>query len=99
MKPIAGALGRALRTLGLESGVSRVQAVDAWPAVATATLGAEGAHVRALRVDGDTLVLLVPTSSHAAEVRLREGALIAALIAAAPSSGVRRLRCAPGAHP
>lgn len=95
MKGIAGALSRALRTLGLEGGVARAGALDAWPAVSAKLLGAEAERCRAIRVDGDTLVLVVPSSAHAAEIRLRERELVGALTVAAPSSGVCRLRCAP----
>ena len=50
---------------------------------------------RAVRTDGDTLVVLVPTAQWAGEIRLRERELIRALADRAPASRIARLRCVP----
>lgn len=96
MRPLGGAVQKALRALGLETGVARADALDAWPAVAGSVLGADAARTRAVRVEGDTLVVAVPTSHWAAELRLRERALVSGLRERAPAAGVRRIRAVPG---
>jgi hypothetical protein len=50
---------------------------------------------RAVRTDGDTLVVLVPTAQWAGEIRLRERDLLNALADRAPASRIARLRCVP----
>jgi predicted nucleic acid-binding Zn ribbon protein len=61
----------------------------------SAVLGADAVTTRALRADGDTLVVLVPTAQWAGEIRLRERELLRALADRAPASGITRLRCVP----
>jgi len=95
MRPIARAIQSALGTLGIDQGVSRADAVRVWPAAATAVLGADAVTTRALRADGDTLVVLVPTAQWAGEIRLRERELLRALADRAPASRIARLRCVP----
>ena len=95
MNPLGGALVRALRSLGLDREVARASAVIAWPEASRSTLGPAARGVVAARMDGDTLVVLVPSSTHAAEIRLREREILGALEALAPGSGVKRIRCAP----
>ena len=95
MKPLGGVLTRALRSLGLDREVARASAMLAWPEAARAALGPAARGVVAARMDGSTLVVLVPSSSHAAEIRLREREILDALEALAPASGVKRIRCAP----
>ena len=95
MKPIGAVIARTLQALGLRDDVVQADAIRSWERVATATLGALGARTRAVRVDGETLVIVTPTSSHSAEIRLREPEILAALSRAAPGSHIRRLRCAP----
>jgi predicted nucleic acid-binding Zn ribbon protein len=95
VRPIARAIQSALRTLGIDQGVARVDAVRAWQNVATAILGADAVTTRALRADGDTLVVLVPTAQWAGEIRLRERDLLRALAERAPASRIARLRCVP----
>jgi hypothetical protein len=95
MRPIARAIQSALRTLGIDQDVSRADAVRVWPVAATAVLGADAATTRALRADGDTLVVLVPTAQWAGEIRLRERELLRALADRAPASRIARLRCVP----
>jgi len=75
--------------------MSRADAVRVWPAAATAVLGADAVTTRALRADGDTLVVLVPTAQWAGEIRLRERELLRALADRAPTSRIARLRCVP----
>lgn len=101
MKPIGRAVDRLLRGLGIATDVARTSAVDAWPHVAAAVLGADAGRTRAVRIDGTTLVIAVPTSAWASELRLREAELLAALALAAPRSGIRALRAVPavGAGP
>jgi len=96
MRPIARAVDRALHALRLDRDVARADAVRAWPEVAAHVLGADASETRAVRADGDTLVVVVPTSHWAGEIRLRERELIAALASAAPASGITHVRPAPG---
>lgn len=95
MRPIARAVQSALRTLGIDQGVARADAVREWHAAATMVLGADAARTRAVRADGDTLVVLVPTAQWAGEIRLRERELVLALAARAPASRIVHLRCVP----
>ena len=95
MRPIARAIQNALRTLGIENDVARADAVRAWQTVATTILGDDAVSTRAVRTDGDTLVVLVPTAQWAGEIRLRERELIRALADRAPASRIARVRCVP----
>ena len=95
MRPIARAIESALRTLGIDQDVARSDAVRAWPAAATTVLGADAVTTRAVRADGDTLVVLVPTAQWAGEIRLRERELLVALADRAPASRIAHLRCVP----
>jgi hypothetical protein len=95
MRSIARAIEGALRTLGIERDVARADAVRVWHAAATTVLGADAVRTRALRADGDTLVVLVPTAQWAGEIRLRERELLRALADRAPASRIARLRCLP----
>lgn len=96
MRPLGGAVQRVLRALGLEDDIARADAVEAWSDVASAIIGADAARTRAIRVEAGTLVVAVPTAQWAAEIRLRERALVAALRARVPGGGVRRIRAVPG---
>lgn len=95
MRPIARAIQSALRSLGIEGDVARADAVRAWHDAATTVLGADAVSTRAVRTDGDTLVILVPTAQWAGEIRLRERELLRTLAARAPASRIARLRCVP----
>jgi predicted nucleic acid-binding Zn ribbon protein len=95
MRPIARAIQSALRTFGIDQGVARTDALRAWHAAATTVLGADAVSTRAVRTEGDTLVVLVPTAQWASEIRLRERELLQALAARAPASRIARLRCVP----
>lgn len=95
MKPVARAVDRLLRGLGIATDVARADAVDHWPAVATAIFGPDGPDTRAVAVDGTTLVVAVPTSAWASEIRLREAQIVERLAAAAPRSGIRAIRTIP----
>lgn len=99
MKPIARALDRALRALGIDRDVARADGARAWPEAAASVLGADAGVTRAVRADGDTLVVTVPTAQWAGEIRLRERELIAALLLRAPDSGILRLRPVPSSTP
>ena len=96
MRQLGGAVQRVLRALGLEEDLARADAVEAWTEVAAGIIGADAARTRAIRVEGGTLVVAVPTAQWAAEIRLRERALVGALRARVPGGGVRRIRAVPG---
>ena len=98
MKPIGRAVHRALRALGLDRDIARADAVRAWDDAAVSVLGDDARLCQAVRADGDTLVVTVPTAQWAGEVRLRERELVAALAARAPSSGVTRIRPVPSSR-
>ncbi|HEY7623809.1 MAG TPA: DUF721 domain-containing protein [Candidatus Limnocylindria bacterium] len=95
MRPLSVALARALRTLHLDSDVAKADACRAWTGVASAVIGPDAARTTALRMDEGTLVVAVPTAHWAAEIRLREEDLVAALAARAPRSGITRIRSVP----
>lgn len=97
LRPIARIVDQLLRGLGIAGDVARVDATRAWPAVAAATLGSGADLTRALRVDGTTLVVAVPTSAWASEIRLREAQLLDGLAEASPKSGITALRPVPSA--
>lgn len=97
MRTLEEALRRTLDRLGIRDEVARAEAVRAWPRVASVVLGDAASRTRALRVDGDTLVVSVASPVLAQELRLRAADLVSALAAAAPASGVRALRFVPGA--
>lgn len=97
MKPVARAVDRLLRGLGIASEVARAAAADRWPAVAREVLGDDADATRAVAVDGATLLVAAPTSAWAAEIRLREADLLRALARAAPESAIRAIRTVPRA--
>lgn len=99
MKPIARALDHALRALGIDRDVARADAARVWTEAAVSVFGADARVTRAVRADGDTLVVTVPTAQWAGEVRLREPELIAALRLRAPESGITRVRTVPSSTP
>ena len=98
MKPIARVLDRALRALGLDRDIARADAVRAWADAAASVIGADATQTEAVRAEGDTLVVAVPTAQWAGEIRLRERELVSALTARAPSSGIQRIRSVPSAR-
>lgn len=93
MRPLGGAVQRMLRALGLEDELARADAVTSWPKVARDVIGTDAERTRAVRVEGHTLVVAVPTAQWAAEIRLRERELVRRL---PPASGIRRIRSVPG---
>jgi predicted nucleic acid-binding Zn ribbon protein len=95
VKPIGRALDLALRKLGLDREVARADAVRAWAEAATSVLGADARETHAVRADGATLVVAVPTAHWAGELRLRERELVAALQGRAPQAGITRVRPVP----
>jgi len=95
MKPVGRAVGRLLRGLGIATEVARASAVDAWPVVAAAAFGEDAVATRAVAIDDATLVVAVPTSAWASEIRLREHELLGALARSAPASGIRAIRTVP----
>lgn len=96
MKPLGTAVQRVLRALGLEDDLARADAIEAWPEVAGAIIGADALRTHAIRVEDGTLVVAVPTAQWAAEIRLRERALVTALRVRVPGGAVRRIRAVPG---
>lgn len=95
MRQLGGAVRRTLQALHLDRDVERATALGAWPDAIASVLGPTAREVRAIRVDAETLVVLVPDTGWAGEIRLREREIVAALRAGAPRCGVTRLRCAP----
>lgn len=95
MRPLARAVQGALRSLRIDRDVARADALREWPAAAAAVLGADARTTRAVRVDEDTLVVVVPTAQWAGEIRLRERELVEALRARVPGAGITRVRSAP----
>jgi predicted nucleic acid-binding Zn ribbon protein len=98
MRPLAAAIARALRTLGLDSDVAKADAMRAWTQVASAVIGPDAARTKALRVDEGTLVVAVPTVQWATEIRLREEELVAELASRAPRSGIAKIRSVPASR-
>lgn len=95
MRPIGRAIENALRHLGVDREVARADALRAWNDAASSVLGSDAGATKAVRADGTTLVVVVPTAQWAGEIRLRERELIVALTQRAPSSGITRLRPVP----
>ncbi len=79
MRPIGGAIERALRRLGLDRDVARVSAIDAWPAAARDVFGPAADATRAVGLAERALVVTVPDTAWSGEIRLRERELVAAL--------------------
>ena len=96
MRPIGGAIDRALRKLGIDRDVARVSAVDAWPAAVTEIFGADGIVTTAIGLTGRTLVVRVPDAAWSGEIRLREGDLLAAIARHAAGSDLEHIRAVPG---
>ena len=78
--------------------MDRASALEAWPIAVVGVLGPEARFIRAVRVDDRTIIVIVPDSGWAGEIRLRERDLVAALRAKAPHAGIRRIRCAPASE-
>jgi len=98
MKPLQGALARALRALGLDADVARADAVRVWRDAASHVIGSDAVRTTALRVDAGTLVVAVPTAQWAVEIRLRERELLSAIASRAPRSGITKIRSVPAAR-
>ena len=94
MRPIGGAIERALRKLGLDREVTRVSAIDVWPAAARDIFGPAGDATRAIGLGDRALVVAVPDASWSGEIRLRERELVAA-IGRRVMSDVDRIRAVP----
>ena len=99
MKPLGRAVDLALRAMGMDRDVGRADAVRVWSDAAITVLGSDAHDTRALRADGTTLVVTVPTAQWAGEVRLRERELVAAIRERAPRSGITRVRTVPSSTP
>lgn len=79
MRPIGGAIDRALRKLGIERDVARVSAIDAWAAAARDVFGSGADVTRAIGLSDRALIIAVPDATWSGEIRLREAELVAAL--------------------
>jgi predicted nucleic acid-binding Zn ribbon protein len=99
VKPIGRVVERALRLMGVDRDVARADAVRAWSDAAVSVLGADARETHAIRADGDTLVVTVPSAQWAGEVRLRERELLAAVKLRAPASDISRVRPVPASTP
>jgi hypothetical protein len=96
MRPIGGAIERALRKLGIDRDVAQVSAVDAWPAAATEVFGADAGATQAIGLNDRTLVVRVPDAAWSGEIRLREGELVSAIARLAAGSDIDHIRPVPG---
>lgn len=94
MRPIGGAIDRALRKLGLERDIARVSAVDAWPAAAREVFGPAADATRAVGLSDRALIVAVPDTTWSGEIRLRERELVAALARRA-ASDLEHIRAVP----
>ncbi|HEX9495799.1 MAG TPA: DciA family protein [Candidatus Limnocylindria bacterium] len=95
MRPIGGAIERALRKLGLERDMARVSAIDAWPDAARAIFGADAAVTHAVGLAEGTIVVTVPDTAWSGEIRLRETDLLAAIRERAEGSDIAHIRTVP----
>ena len=94
MRPIGGAIDRALRKLGLERDIARASALDAWPDAARDVFGSAAAATRAVGLSDRALIVAVPDATWSGEIRLREGELVAA-IARRATSDIDHIRTIP----
>jgi len=94
MRPISGAIERALRKLGLERDIARASALDAWPDAARDVFGSAAAATRAVGLSDRALIVAVPDATWSGEIRLREGELVAA-IARRATSDIDHIRTIP----
>lgn len=95
MRPIGGAIDRALRKLGLDRDVARVSAVDAWPAAARDVLGSDADRTHAVGLTEGTIVVTVPDATWSGEIRLREAELLGRLRSRAPGADIAHIRTIP----
>jgi len=79
VRPIGGAIDRALRKLGLDRDVARVSAIDAWPLAPRDIFGPSAVATCAVGLSDRTLLVAVPDATWSAEIRLRERELLAAI--------------------
>lgn len=97
MRPIGGAIDRALRKLGLERDIARVSALDAWPEAARDVFGPSAGATRAVGLSDRALVVAVPDATWSGEIRLREAELVAA-IARRATSDIEHIRTVPASE-
>jgi predicted nucleic acid-binding Zn ribbon protein len=100
MRPIGGAIERALRKLGLERDIARVSALDAWPDAARDVFGPAADATRAVGLSDRALVVAVPDATWSGEIRLREAELVAAIArrAASDIDHIRTISAIERAH-
>jgi Dna[CI] antecedent DciA-like protein len=96
MRPIGGAIDRALRKLGLERDIARVSALDVWPDAAREVFGSAADATRAVGLSERALIVAVPDATWSGEIRLREAELVAAIARRAPKiSDIDHIRAVP----
>jgi hypothetical protein len=98
VRPIGGAIDRALRKLGLDRDVARVSAIDAWPAAARDVFGPDADRTEAVGLTERTMVVTVPDAAWSGEIRLREGDLVSAVRRRAPGRDIVRIRPVPASE-
>ena len=98
MRPIGGAIERALRKLGLERDIARVSALDAWPEAARDVFGPAAGATRAVGLSDRALIVAVPDATWSGEIRLREAELVAA-IARRAASDIDHIRTISATEP
>jgi predicted nucleic acid-binding Zn ribbon protein len=94
VRPIGGAIDRALRKLGLERDIARVSALDAWSDAAREVFGSAADATTAVGLSDRALVVTVPDAAWSGEIRLRERELVAALARRA-ASDIEHIRAVP----
>jgi Dna[CI] antecedent, DciA len=94
VRPISGAIDRALRKLGLERDIARVSALDAWPDAARDVFGSSADATRAVGLSERALIVAVPDAAWSGEIRLREAELVAA-IGRRATSDIDHIRAVP----
>jgi len=95
LRPLADALRGTLAALGIRGAVAKAGVVAAWPAAARACIGEDASRTRALAVEGDTLVVAVPSPVLAQELRLHSEQLLRDLAGRAPDATVHTIRFVP----
>jgi predicted nucleic acid-binding Zn ribbon protein len=96
VRPIGGAIDRALRKLGLDRDVARVSAIDAWPAAARDIFGPSAEATRAVGLSDRALLVAVPDATWSGEIRLRERELLRA-IGRRVTTDLEHIRAVPAA--
>ncbi len=89
LRPIAGAVGEALRSLGLEEKVASRRILAHWEDVVGPDIAA---HVQALDIEDDAVILTADHGAWRQEVNMLADRILAALNERRPERPVRELR-------